>query len=324
MTASVIPSINIAPFLSGSTTEKYQVATEIGNACEQIGFFTITGHGVPATLINRTYSAAEQFFNLPLAAKMQAQTASGCGYMPLQAESLAATLGAVTPGDLKETFNISSRLTQNAWPDDLPTLQPIAMAYFQALEGVATTIMRIFAVALALPLCYFDGMIDPPNAVLRLANYPEQRHPPLPGQLRAGEHTDYGCLTIVWPDTAAGGLQVRNREGMWIDVVTPPASFVINIGDMMQRWTNDRWRSTLHRVANPPQSQQSRRQSMVFFHNPHDEIVISCLESCCSAANRPKYAPILAGQHRKLKSRKSRQAGTLTQVEEALAVPSGR
>src|SRR5437867_2854338 len=114
-----------------------------------------------------------------------------------------------------ETFNVSSRLTQNAWPDSLTILEPIAMAYFQALEGVATIVMRIFAVALALPESYFDSMIDPPNAVLRLANYPEQRNKPLPGQLRAGEHTDYGCLTIVWPDAAPGGLQVCNRDGIW-------------------------------------------------------------------------------------------------------------
>jgi isopenicillin N synthase-like dioxygenase len=319
MTRPVIPSINIAPFINGSTTNKRHVATEIGNACEQIGFFTITGHGVPVELINKTYAVAEEFFDLPLAAKMQAQTVSGCGYIPLQAESLAATLGAVTPGDLKETFNISSRLTQNIWPDSLTILEPAAMTYFQALERVAATVMRIFAVALALPECYFDGMIDPPNAVLRLANYPEQRHTPLPGQLRAGEHTDYGCLTIVWPDTAPGGLQVCNRDGIWVDVVTPPASFVINIGDMMQRWTNDRWRSTLHRVANPPQLQQSRRKSMVFFHNPNDGCVISCFESCCNAANPSKYPPILAGQHRKLKSRKSRQACDLVQIEEVIA-----
>ena len=319
MTLSAIPSINIAPFINGSTVDKHHVASEVRNACEQIGFFTITGHGVPLELINRTYSAAEQFFDLPLAAKMLAQTGSGCGYIPLQAESLAATLGVVTPGDLKETFNVSSRLTQNAWPDSLTILEPTAMAYFQALEGVAAIVMRIFAVALALPESYFVSMIDPPNAVLRLANYPEQRNKPLPSQLRAGEHTDYGCLTIVWPDAAPGGLQVYNRHGFWIDVVTPPASFVINIGDMMQRWTNDRWRSTLHRVANPPQSQGSRRQSMVFFHNPHDEVVISCLESCYDSANPPKYPPILAGQHRKLKSSKSRQAGDLAQVEEVIA-----
>src|SRR6266498_1074816 len=129
MTLSAIPSINIAPFISGETTDKHHVATEIGNACEQIGFFTITGHGVPVELINRAYSVAEQFFDLPLAAKMQAHTGSGCGYIPLQAESLAATLGVVTPGDIKETFNISSRLAQNAWPDSLTILEPIAMAY---------------------------------------------------------------------------------------------------------------------------------------------------------------------------------------------------
>src|SRR6266545_1203974 len=158
MTLSAIPSINIAPFTNGSMADKHYVTTEIGNACEQIGFFTITGHGVPIELINRTCSVAERFFDLPLAAKMQVQTESGCGYIPLQAESLAATLGVVTPGDLKESFNISSRLTQNVWPDSLTLLEPTAMTYFQALERVAAVIMRIFAVALALPESYFDNM----------------------------------------------------------------------------------------------------------------------------------------------------------------------
>jgi isopenicillin N synthase-like dioxygenase len=318
MSLPTIPTIDIAPFISGSTADKQHVATAVGQATEQIGFFMITGHGVPIEIVDRTYSIAEQFFNLPLSVKMQTQTLSGCGYIPLQAENLAATLGAITPGDLKESFNISSRSTQNVWPSNLATLEPICMAYFEALEHVATVLMRLFALALTLPESYFDSMINPPNAVLRLANYPDQEHKPLPGQLRAGEHTDYGCLTIVWPDTAPGGLQVYHRSGVWIDVVTPPDAFVVNIGDMMQRWTNDRWRSTLHRVANPTQPQKSRRQSMVFFHNPHDEIVISCLESCCSSTNPPRYPPILAGQHRKLKSRKSRETRNVIPSEEVV------
>src|SRR5689334_15726199 len=144
MSLPAIPTINIASFFNGSTVDKYHVASKVRDACEEIGFFTITGHSVPLELINRTYSVAEQFFDLPLAAKMQVQTASGCGYIPFQAESLAATMGAVTPGDLKETFNVSSRLTQNAWPARIPMLEPIAMAYFQALGRVATIVMRIF------------------------------------------------------------------------------------------------------------------------------------------------------------------------------------
>src|SRR3954465_6012573 len=149
---------------------------------------------------------------------------------------------------------------------------------------------------------------------MRVINYPDQPDNPLPGQLRAGAHSDYGTLTILRSENVAGGLQVRDRAGAWVDVVTMPDSFVINIGDMMQYWTNDRWISTIHRVVNPPRDQNlgSRRQSIVFFHSPNENTLISCLDGCSSAANPPKYAPILAGEHLRQKSAK---AGTLAETK---------
>jgi isopenicillin N synthase-like dioxygenase len=149
---------------------------------------------------------------------------------------------------------------------------------------------------------------------MRVINYPDQPDDPLPGQLRAGAHSDYGTLTILRSENVAGGLQVRDRAGAWVDVVTMPDSFVINIGDMMQYWTNDRWISTIHRVVNPPRDQNlgSRRQSIVFFHSPNENTLISCLDGCSSAANPPKYPPILAGEHLRQKSAK---AGTLAETK---------
>src|SRR5262249_36456486 len=154
------------PFISGAMADKQQVATAVGLACEQVGFFTITGHGVPLDLIHTTYATAQQFFDLPLVIKLQVRTTSGCGYIPMEAENLAGTVGAAAPEDLKESFNVSSRLAQNVWPEQPATLEPIGMAYFQAMEGLAATLMRIFAVALDLPEHYFDSAIVPPNAVL--------------------------------------------------------------------------------------------------------------------------------------------------------------
>ena len=130
-----------------------------------------------------------------------------------------------------------------------------------------------------------------------MINYPAPAAPPEPGQLRAGAHTDYGTLTILRAENVVGGLQVQTRAGEWVDVSVPPEAFVVNLGDMLMRWTNDRWRSTLHRVVNPPLSAgaASRRQSLAFFHNPNPDALIECLPNCCDADHPAQYAPITAG-----------------------------
>jgi len=307
MAKQSIPTVDMSPFLRGTDADRHQVARAVGDACETIGFFTVVGHAVPQSCINALYREARGFFDLSLEEKLVLQTSSGAGYIPLRSENLAATLGDVAPADLKESFNIKSQQDQNVWPASGSALRPTSLAYFVQMARLAGQLMRIFALALQLPETFFDDKISPPNAVLRLANYPELDSLPLPGQLRAATHTDYGTLTIVWPDAAPGGLQVLTRTGEWIDVVTPPTAFVVNIGDIMQHWTNNRWVSTLHRVANPPELANSRRQSLVFFHNPHDDVLITCLDTCTSVDHPAQYPPILAGEHRRSKSQRSRQ-----------------
>jgi isopenicillin N synthase-like dioxygenase len=137
--------------------------------------------------------------------------------------------------------------------------------------------------------------------VLRLINYPPVGEAQ-PGQMGAGEHTDYGTLTILWSPESRG-LQVRTRSGEWLDVDASPHSFIINLGDLMANWTNDRWISTLHRVT--PRVNQGRRQSIAFFHNPNPDALIECLPGCCDAAHPAKYAPILAGEHLRMKMEKA-------------------
>jgi isopenicillin N synthase-like dioxygenase len=306
-----IPIVDIAPFLAGSSDGKRQVAHEVGRACEAIGFLAITGHGVAADLIEQTYAMAREFFDLPAEEKLRVRTTpAGVGYMPLQLESLAASLGQKTPADLKESMNIGLDFEQDLWPERPAAAKPTWIAYFQALEALAVQIMRIFALALDLPEHYFDDKIDRPNAFFRMINYPDQQIEPEPGQLRAGEHSDYGSLTILRVEDAPGGLQVRNRAGEWVDVPAVPGAFVINIGDMMQHWTNDRWVSTLHRVMNPPRDKAlgSRRQSLVFFHSPNSDTLLTCIESCCGPENPPKYEPVLAGEYLDRKSRRTREA----------------
>lgn len=308
MSPTAVPVIDIAPFLAGSAEGKRAVAEQVGRACSEIGFLTIVGHGVPRELIQQTYDVSRRFFDLPREEKIKVSVNSqGVGYVPLQVEALAASLGQKTPGDLKESLNIGRDFNHELWPANPPELKQIWQAYFTTLNQLGASIMRIFASALELPEHYFDDKIDPPQAYMRVINYPDQPDDPLPGQLRAGAHSDYGTLTILRSENVVGGLQVLDKAGNWLDVHTVPDSFVINIGDMMQLWTNDRWVSTVHRVINPPRDKNlgSRRQSIVFFHSPNENTLIECLDSCASADSPPRYAPILAGEHLRLKSEKA-------------------
>jgi isopenicillin N synthase-like dioxygenase len=318
MQTPAVPVIDVGPFLNGGANDKHRIAQAIGRACKDIGFLIIVGHGVPNDLLTRMADVSRRFFDLPLSDKMRVPVnPSGVGYVPMKQEALAASLGEKTPGDLKESYNIGRHFDQYTWPENPTDLRATWIEYFTTLNALGANIMRMFALALNLPEHYFDDKIDPPMAFLRAINYPEPTEAPLPGQLRAGAHSDYGTLTILLSENKPGGLQVRNRAGQWLDVVAPPASFVVNIGDMMQMWTNDKWLSTVHRVVNPPADKAhergagSRRQSLVFFHTPNENTRIECLASCTSADNPPRHAPILASEHMRQKSDK---AGTLAKA----------
>jgi isopenicillin N synthase-like dioxygenase len=176
------------------------------------------------------------------------------------------------------------------------------------MEKVSWQLMRIFALSLGLDESFFDSKIDKHVSSLRFINYPDQQTPPVEGQKRAGEHTDYGALTILKVEDAPGGLQVRDRAGNWIDVGYVPGTFVVNIGDLMMQWTNDRWISTLHRVMNPPPdaANSSRRISLVFFHQPNYDAEVAYLPTCISAENAAKYPPTTSGAHWRGKNQAAR------------------
>ncbi len=302
-----IPIIDISPFFGKDPVSKQEVAKKAGYACEKIGFMIIIGHGISESLVSQASVVAQDFFTLPYKEKMKVHMpGKGRGYFPLETESLATgTFGRTTPGDLKESFNIGANLEQNLWPNHPIYMRSIWTNYFHAMMELATRIMHIFAVALGLPERFFNNMIDNPKAVLRATNYPPLEKAPEPEQFRAGPHTDYGTLTIISTNSETG-LQVCTQNGQWIDVESLPNSFIVNIGDLMMRWTNGKWISTLHRVINPPLDQAGkRRQSLVFFHNPNPYVLIKCLDCCCSSKNPPKYPPILAEEYLKTKSRRS-------------------
>jgi isopenicillin N synthase-like dioxygenase len=319
MKASVVPLIDIAPFLVATEAGKRAVAREVGRACEEIGFLTVVGHDVPGELVEAMYGQGRAFFDLPLAEKLQVRRPSKSvsrGYIPIGDESLSYSLGQEAPPDVKEVFAIGRdgvpeddyhrrgpaalHFAPNLWPARPIGLCETAIAYFRTMERLASDLMRIFAVALALPEDFFADKIDRHTSTIRLINYPDQEREPVAGQLRSGVHSDYGSLTILKIEDAPGGLQVRARDGQWVDVAAVPGAFIVNIGDLMMHWTNDRWISTLHRVVNPPRDRAlgSRRLSIVFFHQPNYDAVIECLPTCQGPGNPPKHPPVTSGEHR--------------------------
>ncbi len=314
--------IDIGPFLDGTTAGQQFVAAQVAEACESIGFLTIVGHGVSPELLDEMYDTSKRFFDLPLEVKLSTVSPSPevvRGYTPPVSTALAYSYERESPPDLRESFTINrldaaedeyfrrsgvKNLSHpNLWPERPERFQDVWSAYYCAMEALASTLLEIFAVALNLPQDFFSDKIDKHSSNLCAFNYPDQPGNPLPGQLRAGAHTDWGSLTILYQDQAPGGLQVVNQDGEWIDILPIPRSFVINIGDLMACWTNDRWVSTIHRVVNPPRDQAlgSRRQSIAFFHMPNYDAMIACLESCSSERNPPKYPPMSAGEYLMMK-----------------------
>ncbi len=310
------------PVIDLSGKEEVVVAS-IAEACTTYGFFTVVGHGVPAELDQRAWDQARAFFDLSVEQKQTvAMPEAGYpyGYAPFAFERLASSLGDVTPPDLKETYTVGpvdpaprpavdpdetwARLP-TLWPEALPEAKPAFEDYYRAMSELAQRIMRLCALALDLDEHYFDPLVNAHISALRFLNYPELSNPPLPGQLRAGAHTDYGTITILRQEQKLGGLQVLSpatatlQESEWIGVPYVPGSYVVNLGDAMARWTNDRWRSTLHRVLTPPVNahEPTRRQSIAFFHNANWEAIIECLPTCQSSSEPPRYEPIAAGPH---------------------------
>ena len=319
MTLLNVPIINIEPFLKGSDEEKHQVAADVDRACRDIGFLVISGHGIETPLIQKVDSLSRQFFDLPVEEKMKVVRPAKDvtrGYIPLEAEAVAASRGEQTAGDLNESFmtgpvdvDMSSayytceaagkHFHPNLWPETPADLQNAYTEYYRAMGDLAMNVMRIFALGLKLPEHFFDDKVDRHISRIRVRNYPEPTNPPKPGQLRVGAHSDYGSLTILKAEANPGGLEVYNKAGEWTTVPVVENTFIVNIGELMARWTNDVWNSTLHRVINPPQGMEanSRRQSIVFFHNPNYDADVTCIESCTSKENPPKYPSTTSGEH---------------------------
>lgn len=314
---SAFPIVRLREFETADAEARQHIAAEVDRICRTTGFLAISDHGIPQDVIDAAWTSAKAFFDQSVEVKQGAKApfpGYPYGYLGPGSEALAASRGMKTPPDLKESFNggpqtVPAGMTdrdalafcyaETIWPAAPDGFKPAWQSYYAAMEDLAGRIMTLFAAALGLPDDYFADKIDHPISALRALNYPEVEVAPTAGQLRAGAHSDYGSLTILLPQAGSKGLQIERPDGSWLDVPPIPGAFVINIGDLMARWTNDRWVSTVHRVINPanPEEAKARRQSFAYFHQPNWFAEIDCLDVCLAPGESAKYPPVLSGPY---------------------------
>jgi isopenicillin N synthase-like dioxygenase len=313
------------PLIDLSQGSGRQVAERIGDACVHDGFFAIRGHGVDPLLVERMYAATKALFALPAEVKgrlvVDPSDPFGRGFSKSGAVAKAsdedarlAKADVTAPPDLCEVFSMAvapergytevqhrDLMRPNHWPaldPDQAWIRGTWLEYAEQMSLLSSRLMRLFAIALRLPDTWFEPFIDREIGSLTANYYPRQLVAPLPGQIRKGEHTDWGSLTLLYQDSSAGGLQVMELDGSWTDVPVVEGAFLVNLGDLMSRWTNDRWRSTVHRVVNPPRSgEPSERYSIPYFHQPNFDALIECIPTCLAPGESPRYPPVTSGAH---------------------------
>jgi len=297
-TSLQIPVIDFAPFVSGTMTDQQQVADQIHAACHDVGFLYLVNHGVDLALVERVFAQSEAFFSLPFEIKQRygwTDATSNRGYIGVNTEQ--QELGR--PADWKEAFSIrqeTAMTQQNPWLEDRPEFRDTMLQFYEACRQAAAQILQAFAIALQLPPQFFSQKHGQ-NYTLRLLHYPPLTDALKPNQLRGGAHSDYGTITLLFQD-AMGGLEIQDASGQWIPAPSIPDAVLVNIGDLMQRWTNHEFRSTLHRVINPVDGRSHRsRYSIAFFCHPNPDTEVTCIPGCQSAERPALYAPILAGDY---------------------------
>ncbi|MBH68067.1 MAG: 2OG-Fe(II) oxygenase [Rhodospirillaceae bacterium] len=311
-----IPVIDLSPFRGGSAGGKVEVAQAVASAWETIGFLVVEGHGVDPAEGADLHASALAFFDLPLHEKLtvrRPRNDQNRGYIPYGEETLARMHGGDTPPDYKEVFAIGPDdipatpyytgslaypdFAPNLWPAEPVALRRHMLIYYASMVELSRLLARIYAVALDLPEEFFSSKLQRHSSQLRMLHYPVPDQPFLPGQLRCGAHSDLGMTTILRNEAAPGGLEVLTSTGDWVVAPAAPNTFVVNLGDLMMRWSNDRWRSTQHRVAIPETEEwnQSRRLSLGFFVVPEYDAMVECVTGTGGAA---KYPPITVRSYR--------------------------
>ena len=301
-----VPLIDFSGMLEGGAEARNRVATKLRDACINVGFFYIANHGVSQELIDAMFELAPRLFGLPVVDKMRwhvKQSSHYLGYVAMLDENANPAAGK---GDMHEAFDFvpedvqlendflagDFRKAGNLWPD-VPGFRDLATRYGVEMRLLARRMFTAFALALNLPEDYFSGLASEPMALIRLLHYPTQPGPFNEETIGTGAHTDHECFTILCQD-GIQALQVRNRRGDWIDAPPIRGTFVINIGDLMARWTNGIFASTFHRVSN---LSGHARYSLPCFVGANADARIEALPSCVSSERPAKWPPVVAGEY---------------------------
>nr|WP_321170109.1 2-oxoglutarate and iron-dependent oxygenase domain-containing protein [Mastigocoleus testarum] len=302
-----IPVIDFFLFSHGNKQAKQMVVKEIHDACSQVGFIYLQNHGMSEDLIEKVFIQSKSFFDLPLKTKQQfawSDEFSNQGYVGIERERLNPN----RPGDLKEAFNLvesRNRVNESSIPEsqNTPIHNGYILNFYEACNQLANKVLQALALALELPENFFVDNHSNRKHTLRLLHYPPLEQKPQIGQIRAGEHSDYGSITLLFQDSL-GGLEVKTSSsgsngdfGKWICAPSIPNTVIVNTGDLIQRWTNHVFCSTKHRVIIPDDNRVTQsRYSLAFFCHPNDDTTVTCLESC-KKEHPPIYPPILAGDY---------------------------
>ncbi|MDB5024991.1 MAG: isopenicillin synthase family oxygenase [Mucilaginibacter sp.] len=303
-----IPRLDLNTYINGNAEEKKRFSEDIGKAFNETGFVTITNHGLSKELINKLYEQVTNLFKLPEATKLKYEKAELAGQRGYTSKGKETAKGFKTP-DLKEFWQIGQTVTdndpvKNEYPENLAVeelqeFNPITREVYQKLENAGQYLLRAIAIYLNLPENYFDDKVHNGNSILRTLHYfPIEDPDALPQDaVRAGAHEDINLITLLI-GASADGLQLLTRENEWFPVKAQGEDVVVNVGDMLQRLTNNKLKSTTHRVVNPAREQmKNSRYSVPFFLHPKSQMDLTCLESCIDAQHPKKYSDITAGEY---------------------------
>ncbi len=308
-TPDAFPVLDMADYVRGVPGAREQLAAELQHACEHVGFMVAINHGMDTALVETMFAWAARFHALPMATKKNlAMGENFVGYLASGAYAVkTSSLHDSRKGDLNEAFFMDRDRSPddpevragkpfrevNKWPDDLPGFRAFAMAYYARMEAFAQSLLPLFATALALPPDWFDKAFIGAQATLRLSHYPPEQA--APDQFGISPHCDSNFLTVL-PQSRVEGLYIRPAGKPWMKAPYLPGSFVINAGDTCHRWTNHRFRSTEHLAINPTPDQH--RYAIPFFYAPHTDWPITCIPTCTSPDNPPRYPAYTYEQHR--------------------------
>jgi isopenicillin N synthase-like dioxygenase len=305
-----IPSLDLADFTSGSPEQKAAFVKKLGEAYENIGFVAIKNHGLSKDLQDRLYHSIKTFFSLPDEVKEKyekPETGYQRGYTGKGKEHAKGR----NTGDLKEFYHVGQELDQipdtdsvkaeypeNVWPAEVSGFEKDAVEAFQTLERAGQAMLKAIALNLDLPEDYFEDKIAYGNSILRQIHYfPIQNPDEVPADaVRAAEHGDINLITLLM-GASADGLQVLRKDGKWIPITALPDQLVVNVGDMLERLTNSKLKSTIHRVVNPPRElMNTSRYSIPFFMHPRSEMDLTCLPSCVDEHHPKQFTDATAGE----------------------------